>query len=146
MEEMNPSSAITLLPYSKEQQTSYISKVVEEFNSMTDYQQAELFSRMKFAVDTFTAILKHDDVRGAIVSRLENGRTETESAIITRSEAKSYVYDHCPAYASLKEQIKSLEAIMKSLKTEMVDPETGETIMPAVVGSISERITVKLKS
>lgn len=144
METQSTLSTITIMPFTIEQRAQYVSQAVSEFNNLPAHEQAKIFIHLRTVIDTLESIFKHEDVRGAIASRMENRRIESSYGEIKYSERKSYKYDHCPVYKAMQEKIKSLESQMKVIESEMVNPETGEVIKPAIM-SISEVLTVKQK-
>jgi hypothetical protein len=141
---MKAISTITILPATKQERENYISKVVEEFNSLPNYEQSELAQRIKIAVEVFEGILKHNDVRGALIQNMEANRIETGLGEITLTERKNYSFDNCELHTKLKVQIIRLETIMKTINSAIADTETGELIEPAQVKT-SEIITFKFK-
>jgi len=123
-------STITVLPVTKSEKENYIQNVVNEFNNLEYYEQNELVQRIKIACEVFEGILKNPDVKGAIVSNMENNRLTTQLGTIERTERKSWKYD-CQLHTELKEKITKLETIMKTIEAPIADADTGEIIEPA---------------
>ena len=141
---MKAISTITILPATKQERENYVSKVVEEFNNLPAYEQSELAQRIKIAVEVFEGILKHNDVRGALIQNMEANRIETGLGEITLTERKSYSFDNCKLHSDLKEKISRSESVMKNIEAPVADAETGEIVEPAQIKT-SEIITFKFK-
>ena len=128
---MKTIETITVLPLSKKERINYVEYVVNEFNEMNDSEQLKLAQQIKIAIEVFENILKHNDVRSALISRMDNKQSENEIGTVKLSERKTYSFGHCQMHNDLKERLKTLENIMKSIKEPVADTETGEIIEPA---------------
>ena len=144
-------NTITIMPFTKVEKETYINNVVNEFNFLPEHEQQKLFIQMKIVVDTFGEIMKHKDIRGALISRMENKRIETAYGEITHSERKTWDFSKDSKWhelnnkmEELKKEMKAQEGLLKVLKSEMADSETGEIRTPASYCS-TEVLTVKLK-
>jgi hypothetical protein len=144
-------STITILPLTKEERQNYIKKVVDEFNNIPENEQSKLFAQMKIAIETLEAIMKHQDVRSAIIDRMENKRVENSFAEISLSSRKNFDFSQDIRWHELnvkfekaKMGLKAHEGILKVLKKEVANVETGEIMTPPSY-SETEILTIKLK-
>lgn len=149
---MNTISTITILPLSKEQRGKYIEQVVNEFNHLNEVEQQKLFSQMKIVIKTMEAIMEHKDVRTAIIDRMDNNKIENEYAEITLSNRKTYGFENDEKWCELQKKIEFLkdeqkkhEGLLKCLKEQVANTETGEVMTPAYIKSQIEVLTIKLK-
>lgn len=148
---MKTISTITILPLSKQERETYINNVVNEFNNINEFEQQKLFAQMKIAIECLEKIMKHKDVRSAIIDRLENNRIENEFAEISLSHRKNYDFSKDEKWIELERKIKELkneqkmhEGILKALKTQVADVDTGEIRTPASY-NLTEVLTIKIK-
>jgi len=148
---MNTISTITILPLTKDERSKFINNVVNEFNNLQEFEQQRIFVQMKIAIDTLEKIMKHNDVRSSIIDRMENNKIENGLAEISLSHRKTYDFSQDEKWINLDFQIKRLKAeqklqegILKALREQVADIDTGEIRNPAMYNE-TEILTIKLK-
>ena len=98
------------------------------------YSPIEIQVRLKYFADILTIALENNKEDAINANR--EGETILGATVVTRKD-KQYDYSDDTEYnrieaeiSQLKEQLKARMSFVKSLKSELVDPKTGETSAP----------------
>jgi len=141
---MNKISTIKLLPSNKQELNNFtegvISAVMEgELNVL------ELDYHLKYMEEMISKIRKNEKVRSLLIDEISKyeKRFTFRNSEITLSEKRTMDYSTDAGWVVLKEKIKERENILKALKDNMVDEETGECYSQPIVKK-SDVITYKL--
>lgn len=79
-------------------------------------------------------------------SKLNKGGDTVSGAEVTFSEGRrTFDYSNDSVWCELKEKIKEREEMLKGLKKEVADTDTGEIMAPPITKYSAEIITVKFK-
>ena len=135
-------SYINIMPSTKEEIDFFVQKVVSEIEAR---QSLPLLAKLTAMEKIITGI--KDSIKEQILDEadLEGAKSFTIDGVKYEKKSRStYYYNHCARHEQLKEQLKSLEDMMKAAKAPFADVDTGEIIEPAR-SSVSEYIAVTLK-
>lgn len=122
-------SYIKVMPETLSEIDNFVGKVLDEIQPR---EHLPLLARLT-AMEKMIEKLK-DGIKEKV---LDEASLNSEKSFIidgVRYEKRTkttYSYDHCQAYAAIKEQLKALEHTMKNIKSPVADTETGEIIEPA---------------
>lgn len=148
-------SQFSNLPQTKNERKNFVEMCVNEILSGSK-NPLELELYLKNIEDTISEIRKNEEVKRLIyeeASKYNQKTFEFANAEITLTSRSTFNFKDCndSIYNDLdnvlkttKEQIKEREAFLKSLKSEVVNPETGELIYPANKQT-TEFLTIKIK-
>lgn len=148
---MNTLSALSLLPENKKQKEAFVNNAVNEILE-GNYCPIQIYTNLDVAIKTLTDIQKNEDVKNYVIEKLAGEKKlELYNCEISLSERKSYNYENDSYWCELnnkllelKEKIKAHEAVLKSLKSELANVDTGEVLSLPIV-TASNVLTVKMK-
>ena len=148
---MKTLSAITLLPYSKEERKSFIEKAKSEIiDSGRDIHK--ILANIKAGLDVLDALLKDKDIRKQAIAEMREDKVVVlNNAEISYYDKKTYNYSFDTEWTEVQEQIellkakqKARETLLKSVKNDISDLMTGE-ILESTPFTSTEILTIKLK-
>ena len=112
-----------------------------------DENPLNVLVRLRFmskVIDSAEGVIK--ELASEEASKLNKGGDSVAGADITFSEGRrTFDYSNDKEWTALKEKIKEREELLKGLKKEVADTETGEVMAPPMVKYSSPIITVKFK-
>lgn len=135
-------SYINVMPDTKAGIDLFVSKVLDEIEIREALPLLVKLTAMGKIIDGVKSGLKDQLIEEAALYSGEGTSFEVNGVRFTRTERKTYHYNHAEKWRKLNEQIKALEKLMQA-GVEFADPETGEIITPATV-SYTESISVTL--
>lgn len=111
-----------------------------------DADVLEAYTNIKAIAEAAKAALKKLEEQASVKLIEYKNSKDIHSASLTYSDARrSFDYSNVTAHVELKKKLEAIEQIAKSIKTPMVDPETGEVIEPAMEVYSKSSISVKFK-
>lgn len=146
-------STLSVLPATREQQHRFANMMVEEIIN-GDHDPVKVWHQMSIIADTLNEVKDSLTVRQAVANELEKYGKEGASingCKITLTGRKKWDYSECghTGYNTMKAQeekvksaIKDIEKFLQAMKEPMVDPTSGEIIIPPTF-TTTEVITVK---
>jgi hypothetical protein len=138
---MNALSYLTVLPETQSEIKNFAEQI---FEGIEPRQALPLLARLT-AIEKLAKTIK-DGIKEMLMEEasLYGGEKsfEIDGVRFTKTERKSYHYNHCAKWRELTEQIEAIEKHMQI--GDWVDPDTGEVVPQATI-SFSEFITVNLK-
>ena len=135
-------SYINVMPDTKSGIELFVSKVLAELEIREALPLLVKLTAMGKIIDGVKSGLKDQLIEEASLYSGEGKSFDVNGVRFTRTERKTYHYNHCEKWRRLNEQIEALEKMMQA-GAEFADPETGEVIEQATV-SYSESISVTL--
>jgi len=139
---MEALSYLTVLPETQSEIKNFADQVLSEIQIREALPLLARLTAMEKLVKAIKDGLKDQLMEEASLYGGEKS-FEIDGVRFTKTERKTYHYQHCEKWRKLNEEIEALEKMMQAGK-DFADPETGEIITPANV-SFSESISVTLK-
>lgn len=140
---MNTTSVMNLMPSTKKQLSVFVEKTKNEILSGIA-NPIDIAIQLKAMEDIVKKLRADADIRDLIISEAEKyGKTfETNGAKFSIRQSVTYEYNDSKI-DQLKEEIKQRQEMLKNLSFEVVDPETGELLTPAIKKS-TDSIAIQL--
>jgi hypothetical protein len=134
-------SYITVLPETQSEIKNFAEKVLSEIQIREALPLLARLSAMEKLVKAIKDGIKDQLMEEASLYGGEKS-FEINGVRYTKTERKTYHYQHCKKWVELNAQIEAIEKHMQI--GEWIDPETGEVVPQANI-SFSEFLTVVLK-
>jgi len=149
---MNALAELQRLPVNKQQLDSFLKTAKEEI--LSGNQSAMLLDINIKVLEEIAKLRKDPEIKQQLVDELNKYSEKTidfHGAVFTKRNTATYDYSADSKWRDLnakvveaKQALSDHEAILKTLKTEVADTTTGETLTPATKKS-NETYSLKLK-
>ena len=139
---MEVMSVIRLLPENREQINNFVSKVVTAVNE-GNVNPLELDVQIKRIEEVCKAIRKQTKEQVIDEANKYDKSFTYAGATITVTERATYDFSNDPECVKLENDLKARKEMLKGLKMQLVDPDTGEVLNPPLVKK-SDVLTIKI--
>lgn len=141
MEHTRAISYLTVLPETQSEIKNFAEKVVAEIEIREALPLLARITALEKLAKTIKDLLKEQLIEEASLYSGEK-TFEIDGVKFTKTERKTYHYQHCTKWRQLNAEIEAIEKHMQI--GEWVDPDTGEVVPKATI-SYSDSISVTLK-
>ena len=136
---------LEITPESKEQKLQFVETVKQQILSgKTDIKSS--YAKLDFIKKTIEEIMKDSDVKDALhedLSMYPEKTLQIGNFEITKVTKATYDYSNDPIHVELKTQIKDREGMLKNIKGNIFDTDTGMELKPPLKKQ-TDYVTIKI--